>query len=352
MAERTKTYLKQEFRDGERPSGTDFGDFIDSYINKTDDQVSVDVNQNLNIPGGVNLGNPTLGNTGTLRFNSGNVQFFNGTNWINVGGASGAFIPVAGGPSVAFNGGNVGIGNFGAAPTFRLEVPLGDNTGPGERVKFGNGVIANGQGAFQSEARFSHASQSDGAVNNFALRQGTAGDVHLNAPTNQSITISHNRTTARVFIAPTTGVVVIGNNAILPGSTAAHLLQVNGDSGKIAGGNVWAVLSDVRYKKDIRPFEDGLEKLLEVKPVWFKYDGLTNANTDQDEVGVIGQEIQEVFPYMTSPGSISGNSKENGDALMYNGNALTYVMVNAIQELALRVQELETRLDKIEKKNS
>ena len=32
MTARTKDEIKREFRDGERPSGSDFGDLIDSFL--------------------------------------------------------------------------------------------------------------------------------------------------------------------------------------------------------------------------------------------------------------------------------------------------------------------------------
>jgi hypothetical protein len=345
MAERSKSHLKQEFRDGERPTGTDFADLIDSFITKIDDAVNVDANSNLLIPGGVNLGNPTNGVSGTIRFNAGNVQVFDGGTWNNVGGNSGAFQPVQGGPSVAFGAGNVGIGTFAVAPTFKLEVALGNNTGTGDRAKFGNAVLANGNGTLASSAQFSHTDHSAGN-NNFALRQGPDGDVIINSPTNQPISITNNRLSTRIFIAPT-GQVVIGNNALIPGANANNILQVNSDAGKTLNGNVWAVISDGRYKKDVREFSDGLEKLMKVRPVKFKYDGLPiEAPADHEEVGIIGQELQEIFPYMISknPLNQANPTDKKDDVLMYNGNALTYVMVNAIQELAAKVKELEEQL--------
>src|SRR5438045_37099 len=108
MSERSKSYLKGKFADAERHTGTNFADLIDSFISKIDDSVTIDSNTNLNIPGGVSLGNPSTGPAGTLRFNAGNVQVFDGATWNNVGGTSGAFTPIAGGPSVAFGAGNVG----------------------------------------------------------------------------------------------------------------------------------------------------------------------------------------------------------------------------------------------------
>ena len=36
MTERTRDFLKPEFKDGERPSGADFGDLIDSFAQQAD----------------------------------------------------------------------------------------------------------------------------------------------------------------------------------------------------------------------------------------------------------------------------------------------------------------------------
>jgi len=352
MPERSRTHLKQEFRDGERPTGADFADFIDSYISKLDDQVTVDAaTHNLVINGGVSLGSPASGADGTLRFNAGNLQVSIGGVWTNVGGGGGGgFVPVGGGPSIAFGAGNVGIGNFAIAPTFKLEVELGNNVNTVDRAKFGNAVLANGNGVFASSAQFSHTDHSAGNTN-YALRQSPAGDVNINAPNNQPINITHNRTSPRVFISPT-GPTVIGSNALLAGTNATHLLQVQGDAFKNAGGNVWAIPSDVRYKKDIENFKDGLEKLMQVRTVRFKYSGLTeNVSDEQNEVGIIGQEMEQIFPYMISKGVITdeANSTRKDDVLMYNGSALTYVMVNAIQELTNRVVELEEQLTEARK---
>lgn len=349
MAERNRAHLKQEFRDGERPTGGDFADLMDSFLCKLDDQISVDPNNNLNIPGGVNLGAPANGNPGTLRFNGGNVQVFNGGVWTNVGGAAGAFIPVGGGPHVAFNGGRVGIGNFGVAPTFKLEVELGNNTAPEDRAKFGNAVLANGNGVFAASAQFSHADHSGGNTN-YALRQNAAGEVNLNAPAGQAISITHARTTTRILVNGA-GNVIIGNNGPVPGNSN-QMFQVNGTAFKLGGGTTWDNVSDVRFKTDIKNFTDGLDKLMQVRPVSFKYDGLPGLDPNaREEVGIIGQEIQQIFPYMVFTTPISDNENPSGkdEVLMYNNNALTYVMVNAIQELASRVKELEARLEAIDK---
>lgn len=350
MAERSKAYLKQEFRDGERPSGADFGDLIESFVNKADD---FDPSKNLNLPAGLNLGSVETGKPGTLRFKDGKLQFNNGTTWNDVG--SGGFGAVGSGTSVGYDPGeNAGVMIGGGTPTHRLEVPLGPNNTAFDRAKFGNMVISNGSLTAGPDAQISHASQSSNA--NFALRQTSGGDVYVNAPAARGIFFTQGGTsgTPRMSVIPTSGQVVVGNNALV--GAAACLLQVNGDACKAAGGT-WQANSDVRLKKDVQPFEDGLDKLMQVKPVRFRYNGLLNLPTDKEYVGVLAHELQPVFPYMVTADSSmplpvaaaengkKGEQKESG-MLMFDASALTYVLVNAVQELSQRVQALEKQLEK------
>lgn len=343
MSVKSRNYLKGQFENGDSPTGEDFSDVMDSFVNILDDSISLDTNRNLQVPNGITLGGSTAGPAGTLRYNSGTggIEISDGVNWNPiVSGSSSVFASVGGAGEVAYAGGNVGIGTFATPPTFRLEVNLNPNTGVGERVRFGNGVISNGQGASATYAQFSNQAQSDGN-DNYAVRQGQAGDVSLNAPLNQPVSITQARTQTRVFIAPN-GNVVIGNNATL----SADMFQVNGSAGKTAGGATWAIISDERLKKDIEPFEDGLKKLMEVRPVKFHYNGILNTNTEEEEVGIIGQELEKIFPYMVSKQAATADSKSDTpeNLRVFNSNALTYVMVNAIKELASRVEALEKQL--------
>lgn len=347
MALRSRNYLKGQFEDGDSPDGEDFADIMDSFINIIDDGIQLDGNGNLLVPNGVTLGEPGTGPAGTIRFNSGSgeIELSDGTNWNPiVSGSSGAFSPVGDQGDVAFGGGLVGIGTFETPPVYRFEVNLGPNTGTNERVRLGNAVVSNGQGASAAYAQFSHQNQSEGN-DNFALRQGQAGDVNLNAPANQSISISHGRTQARIFVMGD-GRVIIGNNGPVAGATS--LFQVNGSAGKTTGEQFWDVISDERLKKDTMPFEDGLKELLNVRPVRFHYNGKHNTNPDKEEVGIIAQEIEKIFPYMVSKTNVSGEEKDLPENLRsFNGSALIYVMINAIQELAHRVETLEKEVGKL-----
>ncbi len=343
MTERNRQHLKQEFSDGERPSGDDFADLVDSFLNLTEDGVQVDAG-NLVLSQGLGLADSSRATAGTLRFNGGRVQFHDGTNFVDLAsGGGGAFQPVGGAGAVAYGGGNVGIGAAltATAPTFRLEVELGANNSEAQRVRFGNAACHNGAGAFQAFAHFSHRDHASNSA--FAVRQGPTGEVHVNAPAGQAVSLRQNGNLVRLAVS-TGGNVVVASPADLPAAGAA-VLQVNGEAFKSAPGGAWQVPSDARLKEDVREFEAGLSELLQVRPVRFRFNGKAGTPAGSEGVGILGQEIERVFPEMVSrvPARLDDESPPV-DLRVYDGSALTYVLVNAIKELAARLARLEEAL--------
>ena len=339
--EQTRPDLKIKFNDGKRPTGTDFADLIDSFINTRDDNIKKDANGNFIIT----LGNTPAGPAGTLRFVAQKVQFFDGANWQDVGaGSGGGFQPVAGTPNIAYTGGNVGVGTGATQPAAKLEVALA----AGELTKIGNASVGNGTATFASAAQVSHFSHANNT--NFALRQGTQGNVNLNAPASQKLVLSKGGNLPRLTITEN-GNVVVGSDAEFmttppAGGAAVPVFQVNGLAVKNDGKGTWDFISDVRLKKDIHPFLDGLTELLRINPVRYKYNGMAQTPSEPEQVGILGQEIAEVLPYTVSTVSARMNPDEapTDDLLMFNPNALTYVLINAVKELAAKVQALEKTL--------
>jgi hypothetical protein len=349
--QRDRDYLKQVFKDGERPSGADFEDLMDSFLNKATDGLTVDDNSNLELSHGIKLGNSVDNVTegaGTLRFDGSKVQFHNGTVWVDLGG--GAFQSRGDDGAVVYEAGNVGIGTFTSPPIYRLHVQLAaDSAEPKDRVRFGNAVCSNGQGDFDSYACFYHFNHAP--PRNHALGQGPSGNVHLNAPRKQPITIRQNGSTICLAISDTGHVIIANRDTDLEHNqtpvTAA--LQVDGDAYKNTGEN-WSTTSDARLKEDIRDLEAGLQQLLRVRPVRFRYNGKAGTPAGREGVGIIGQEIEQIFPEMVQRVPHNHIDGLNGDDLLvYNGSALTYVLVNAVKELANKVEKLETALAEAKK---
>lgn len=345
MSERTRDFLKPEFRDGERPSGADFADLIDSFVNKASDGVSLDADGNLVLSRGVRLGTSAGTVAGGLRFDGGQVQFFNGTAWVSLStGGGGAFQPVGAAGAVSYGAGNVGVGTFTAAapPTFKLEVPLGANSGPGEQVRFGNVVCANGSAGSSGFGAFSH--QNHASNTNYALRQGPTGATHVNAAAGQVVSIRQGGNTVRLGVSAA-GNVVVGAESDLAGAPATALLQVSGGAFKNDGSATWATTSDARVKEDVRELEAGLSELRQVRPVRFRYNGRAGTQAGLAGVGVLGQEIETVLPETVRRVASSATADQGFEDLrIVDPSALTYVLINAVKELAAQVDRLEQAL--------
>jgi hypothetical protein len=221
-------------------------------------------------------------------------------------------------------------------------VELGANTDSTQQVRFGNAVCCNGGAGFAGYAVFSHnnhASDTD-----CALRQGPNGDVQINAAAGQPISFLQSGNSIRMGITPA-GHVVVGSDADLPGAGTA-LLQVAGEAFKLTPGHdTWQIPSDARLKEDVRELEAGLAQLRRVRPVRFRCNGRAGTPAGLAGVGVIGQEIEKIFPEMIRRvhGGVDGEPGLE-DLRIYDGSALTYVLVNAVKELAGKVEQLEQAL--------
>ena len=348
--ELSRSQLKQEFRDGERPSGEDFESAWLSCLNKIDDNIKTDANGNLELGlRGVKLKDTATGDAGTLRFNSGQVQFHDGTGFKSLSsGGSGAFLPVGAVGDVSFSAGNVGIGTGAVVPTHRLEINIGANTAPAQRVKFGNLVVHTGTAG--TGAFISHTSVA-GSPTQFALSQDGAGQTTVNSATD--LFLAQNATNrlmifanGNIQLAPVASVTVSGNTIIGSNVLPAlnKTLTVNGEAFKIVAGPFLGIASDERVKKDIRPFRNGLDKLRAFNPVSFKFNGKANTpNDDKDYIGFVAQEVKKVMPELTLSRSMKLNDSdaEETEILNYDLGPVTFIMINAIKELDARLNKLE-----------
>lgn len=346
----SRLQLNQEFRNGERPSGDDFGSAWLSFLHKTDDGVSVDSKGNLEVAKGLAL-KDTDDNSqaGTIRFKGGQLQVHDGTSFKSVStGAGGAFTPVGAGPSVAFAGGNVGIGTFAVAPTHRLEVLLTNNSGPDQRVKFGNLAIHAGP-SITPGAYISHVALG-GSATAYALFQDNQGNTKLNAAQSTELGLAQNGATlfritgtGGIEMVPTTNV-SIGTIFSPKDLSVSGNLTVVGQAFKTGGGSFLPIACDRRVKKDIRPYKDGLQKLVALEPVTFKFNGKAETPDDgRDYMGFVAQDLQKVLPELivTRSMKLEKNDAKETEILTYDQGPIVFLLINAIKELNARIEKLE-----------
>ena len=125
-------------------------------------------------------------------------------------------------------------------------------------------------------------------------------------------------------------------------TTTTFRLHLAENSAAKPGSASWTVASDRRLKRDIRPYTDGLAKLLQLHPVWYRYNGQAGLPADQDYVGVIAQEAQAVVPYTVSAyrAKLHPADAEATELLHFDGGALTFMTINAVRELHAQVAGL------------
>ncbi|MDX1476877.1 MAG: tail fiber domain-containing protein [Saprospiraceae bacterium] len=133
-------------------------------------------------------------------------------------------------------------------------------------------------------------------------------------------------------------IITPGGNVGIGTVGPAWRLEVNGTAAK-PGGGMWAATSDARLKQDVSPFTDGLEAIMDVHPVRYRYTRASGYPTDREYVGVIAQELQTVAPYM-----VDTVTSDDMEYLSVDGSAMIYMLVNAVQDLAEQNQRMQREL--------
>ncbi|MEL6657883.1 MAG: tail fiber domain-containing protein [Bacteroidota bacterium] len=121
-----------------------------------------------------------------------------------------------------------------------------------------------------------------------------------------------------------------------------HLLELSDDDAVKPNGGTWSAPSDRRLKTNIRDYEDGLAKVMAIRPVRYNYNGKMDMPTDKEFIGLIAQEIQEVAPY-----TVKATEGEDG-YLFVDGTPLTYMLINAVQDQQEIINAQEERIESLE----
>jgi hypothetical protein len=103
-------------------------------------------------------------------------------------------------------------------------------------------------------------------------------------------------------------------------------IWANGGGAKPGGGS-WSSISDARMKDIIGGYDKGLDEILALEPIQYRYKAVNIKNYDPsiEYVGLVAQDVQPVFPEAVSEDSVG--------YLQLDTNAIDYAVINAIQEL-------------------
>jgi len=145
------------------------------------------------------------------------------------------------------------------------------------------------------------------------------------------------------FVTAYTAMVIDNNGNVGIGTTApGYTLTVNGNAWVTSGA--WSG-SDIRWKKNIKPLENSLSKLLQLQGVGFnwKKDEYPDLKfNDGPQIGFIAQDVEKIFPELVT-------TDNNG----YKGisyEKLVPVLTEAIKDQQKEIKELKARIEILERK--
>jgi hypothetical protein len=139
-----------------------------------------------------------------------------------------------------------------------------------------------------------------------------------------------------LLLNPNGGYVGIGTTA------PTTKLYVNGDitANSIAG------TSDIRFKTNIRPVINALEKVKALRGVYFNWNQIAFPEKEfgaQDELGFIAQEVEKIIPEIVSKDKTS----EEYRSVKYD--KLVALLVEAIKEQQKQIDSLTIKVNKYSK---
>ena len=220
-------------------------------------------------------------------------------------------------------------------------------------------------------------------TNNTAFDNSESKTINLNATSNNTANYVVQRDSSGNFSA---GTITASFTGSLNGnaSTASKATNVVGTGGRVlynsgtdstttssnlsfdgtnlsVGGDITALTSDMRLKTEIKPLQNALDKVCGLSAFTYKFNDVATGfglPSDESQVGVSAQEIQEVLPEAVKPAPFDTAYDEDGNAYSMSGeNYLTVqydklvpLLIASIQELKGEVTELRAELDKL--KNS
>ena len=152
---------------------------------------------------------------------------------------------------------------------------------------------------------------------------GFVGDLTGTADNATNITLADESSDTTCF--PLFATDATGNQAP---KTDSSSLTYNASTGQLTAVDLNAT-SDINLKKDIEVITDATDLIKQLNGVRFTWKV-----NDRKSLGVIAQEVEELFPELISERTDTGTKSVN-----YNG--LVGVLIEAVKELSARVDELE-----------
>jgi hypothetical protein len=153
--------------------------------------------------------------------------------------------------------------------------------------------------------------------------------------------------TARMPITIGGSAIILSQGNVGLGLTnPTYQLQLSTDNAYKQLTNAWFITSDIRLKTDLREYSDGLEKLRQVQPIRYRLNGKANLPLHAEGIGIDAAAHKDVLAdcISTIEGEIDG---EKTDIYQFNSHAIVFMLINAVKELAERLERIEQQHEPI-----
>jgi hypothetical protein len=104
-----------------------------------------------------------------------------------------------------------------------------------------------------------------------------------------------------------------------------------------ANGQLGTVSSSIRYKEDVQPMDGASERLLQLRPVTFRYKKPTAAGEKPVQYGLIAEEVALVFPELVV-------RDKNGQPETVAYHLLASLLLNELQKDHARLDEQKQQI--------
>ena len=143
-------------------------------------------------------------------------------------------------------------------------------------------------------------------------------------------------------------VIDTAGNVGIGATNPSYQLQLSTNSAAKPSSSTWTVVSDERVKENIKPYEKGLNEILQVNTKTFDYNGKAGFDKIKDNVGIIAQDMIKIFPETIKTYNAKLNETDEEETELYNfdGHALTFALINAVKELKAEIEELKKQINK------
>lgn len=117
--------------------------------------------------------------------------------------------------------------------------------------------------------------------------------------------------------------------------------STTGTSVNVAGDVVAYASSDIRFKNNVTPITNALDKLSKIGGYTFEWNEISHKETGKKDIGVVAQEVEEILPEIVQ-------TRSNGyKAVDYQ--KLTALLIESVKEQQFIIDDLKSRIERLEK---